>query len=66
MARTVEVPVSLMKKLARASDALASFEDELEDYLLSHDEEFTDRMRDARSAHLAGKVRPLATCRRLR
>ena len=59
MPRTVEVPISLLKNLARVADAFAHFEDELEDYLLSQDEQFIGRMREARSAHLAGKVRPL-------
>ena len=64
MSRTVEVPVSLLRKLARASNALASFEDELEDYLLARDDQFIQRMRDARSAHQAGKVRPLAVLKK--
>ncbi len=45
--------------MARASSAFALLEDELEDYLLSRDPQFVTRMREARSAHLAGKVRPL-------
>ena len=56
MARTVEVPVSLLKAMARASEALGRLEDELEDYLLGQDREFIDRMREARAGHLAGDV----------
>lgn len=59
MAKTVEVPVSLLRSMARAADVFARFEDELEDYLLSQDARFVSRMREARAAHLAGKVRPL-------
>ncbi|MBI2916523.1 MAG: hypothetical protein HYY01_00890 [Chloroflexi bacterium] len=60
MAETVEVPLSLIKKMARAADAFAQLEDELEDYLLAQNPEFVSRMREARAAHLAGNVRPLA------
>jgi hypothetical protein len=59
MPKTVEVPVSLLRKMTRAATAFAEFEDELEDFLLSRDTEFTGRMRDARAAHMAGQVRSL-------
>jgi hypothetical protein len=48
-----------LKSLARAADAFSRFEDELEDYLLSRDERFVRRMREARAAHLAGDTLPL-------
>ena len=60
MARTVEVPVSLLRKMTRAADAMARLEDELEDYLLSRDAEFVADMREARADHLAGRVQALA------
>jgi uncharacterized protein (UPF0297 family) len=60
MAKSVEVPVSLLKKMARAAEAFSQFEDDLEDYLLSRDPQFVARMRDARAAHLAGRVRSLS------
>lgn len=60
MAKSVEVPVSLLKKLARAAEAFSQLEDDLEDYLLSRDPEFVARMREARAAHLAGRVRRLS------
>ena len=60
MAKSVEVPLSLLRKMARAAEAFARLEDELEDYLLARDPQFIARMREARSAHLAGQVRPLA------
>lgn len=59
MAKTVEVPLSLLRRMARAAEAFAQLEDELEDYLLSRDPEFIARMREARAQHLAGKMRPL-------
>ena len=64
MATTVEVPVSLLRKLARAAQAFSELEDDLEDYLLSRDPRFVARMRDARVAHLAGRVRPLSDVKR--
>ncbi|HLF09470.1 MAG TPA: hypothetical protein VI789_09025 [Dehalococcoidia bacterium] len=60
MANTIEVPISLLRKIARAGEAFSQLEDELEDYLLSRDDEFIARMRGARAAHLAGQTRPLA------
>jgi hypothetical protein len=60
MVKSVEVPVSLLKKMARAAEAFRQFEDDLEDYLLSKDPRFVARMREARAAHLAGRVRPLS------
>ena len=60
MAKSVEVPVSLLKKMARAAEAFSQFEDDLEDYLLSRDPQFVARMREARAAHLTGQVRPLS------
>jgi hypothetical protein len=59
MAKTVEVPVSLLRKMARAATAFREFEDELEDFLLAQDDAFIGKAREARSAHVAGKVRSL-------
>ena len=59
--KTVEVPVSLLKKMARAAEAFRQLEDDLEDYLLSRDPKFMARMREARAAHLAGQVRLLSS-----
>ena len=60
LAKTVEVPASLLRKLARAAEAFGRLEDDLEDYLLSRDPHFVARMREARAAHLAGRLRPLS------
>ena len=64
MATTVEVPVSLLRKLARVAQAFSELEDDLEDYLLSRDPEFVARMRKAREAHVARQVRPLSELKR--
>ncbi|MBM3158003.1 MAG: hypothetical protein FJ004_12075 [Chloroflexi bacterium] len=60
MAETVEVPVSLLKKLVEAARTFDELEDELEDYLLAKDSKFIARMRQARTEHLSGKVRLLS------
>jgi hypothetical protein len=60
MAETMEIPVSLLRKLAEAARAFEELEDELEDYLLANDSELLDRMRQARAEHLSGNVRPLS------
>jgi hypothetical protein len=54
MAKTVEIPIALLKAMARATEAFGRLEDELEDYLLGQDPAFIARMREARSSHLAG------------
>lgn len=59
MAKTIEVPVSLLRKMARAATAFSDFEDELEDFLLARDDAFISGMRESRRAHLAGEVRSL-------
>ena len=64
MARSIEVPLSLLRKVARATDAFAQLEEELEDYLFSRDAEFVARSREARAAHLGGQVRPLDDLKR--
>jgi hypothetical protein len=60
MAKSVEVPVSLLRKMIRAAEAFSQFEDDLEDYLLSRDPQFVARMRETGAAHLAGQVRSLS------
>lgn len=56
MAKTVEIPMTLLKAMARATEAFGRLEDELEDYLLSQDPEFIAKMRAARASHLAGNL----------
>ncbi len=57
MAETVQVPVSLLRKMSRAATAFAEFEDELEDFPLSQNVELISRLREARAAPTAGHVR---------
>ena len=64
MAQTIEVPVSLLRKMARAATAFSAFEDELEDFLLAQDDAFISKVREARASHLAGTVRSLDEIKR--
>jgi hypothetical protein len=61
---SVSVPVSLLEKIVEAARALEDFEGELEDYLLSQDDAFVARLRQARAHHLEGEVRPLDALKR--
>lgn len=60
MPRTVTIPVSVLKKLQSATKAAVEAQDALEDYLLSVDEPFLNRMRAARASHRARQTKPLA------
>jgi hypothetical protein len=56
---SVSMPVSLLEKMIEAARTFEAFGDELEDYLLSQDAAFLERMRQARAHHLEGEARPL-------
>ena len=64
MAKTIEVPVSLLRKMARAATAFGAFEDELEDFLLAQNDEAIGKLREARASHRAGQVRSLDEIKR--
>ena len=55
----ISIPVSLLHRMSEAVQVLEEFQDELEDYLLSQDTAFLERMRQARAHHLNGKTRTL-------
>jgi len=59
MQKTIEMPTSLIGKISKAAKAFEALEDELEDFLLSKDHEFLEKMRKAKKAHRAGKTKPL-------
>lgn len=59
MSKTVEVPISLIKKLSKATHAFKELEDKLEDFLLLSDPEFLAKILRSRADHLAGKTRPI-------
>jgi hypothetical protein len=58
MADTVEVPISLLQRMARATEAFESLEEELEDFLVSQDRALIERLKKARESHLRGELRP--------
>jgi len=55
----VSIPVSLFQKMSEAARAFDLFQGELEDYLLSQDDDFLTRMRQARTHHLKSETRSL-------
>lgn len=57
----VSIPVSLLQKMSEAARVFETFQDELEDYLLSQDAAFLARMRQARAHHLKGETSSLDT-----
>jgi hypothetical protein len=60
MGHTVEVPTEIIRKFARATDALDELHDAFEDYFISHNPKLLRELRRARREHLAGKTRPFA------
>lgn len=56
---TIEVPVSLIKKISKAAQAFHELENELEDHLLLSDPEFLKKMRRSRKNHLDARTKPL-------
>ena len=58
-ADTVSIPVSLLQKVSEAAQAFDVFQGELEDYLLSQNDDFLTRMRQARTHHLKSETRSL-------
>ncbi|MBI5632219.1 MAG: hypothetical protein HZA15_01920 [Nitrospirae bacterium] len=64
MTKTIEVPVSLLNKISRAAKAFEEVEDEMDDFFLSSDETFLQKMRRARKSHADGKTRSLASLKK--
>jgi len=60
MPRMISVPETLIDKISKAGRAFQALEDELEDYLLTSDQAFIEKMRRSRKAHLESKVRPFS------
>jgi hypothetical protein len=64
MPDTVTIPVAVLKKLEAAARAAEEAQDALEDYLLSENPRFLDRMRAARASHRSRRTKPLAFIRK--
>lgn len=64
MPRMISVPETLIEKISKAGRAFQALEDELEDYLLTSDQTFIEKMRRSRKAHVEGNVRPFSLLKR--
>lgn len=64
MPKTIEMPVTLVEKISRAAKAFEELEDELEDFMLSKDPKFLEKMQRAREDHLSGRTRPLKSLKK--
>ncbi len=58
------LPLSLFQKMSEVLGAFDAFHDELDDYLLSQDDAFLIRMRQARESHSKGRTRSLDLLKR--
>lgn len=64
MSQTVEVPLTLLRRLADASESFHALEEELEDFLLARDPKLLARLERARAQHLSGELRPFSGLRK--
>ncbi|MBI4824138.1 MAG: hypothetical protein HY805_07930 [Nitrospirae bacterium] len=64
MPKTIEMPISLIGKISKATKAFEELEDEIEDFLLVKDPEFLKKMHRARKDHLSGKTKPLKSLKK--
>ena len=55
---TITLPKRVLEEFLHASEAFASLQDTLEDYLIAHQPNLLKKLRQARREHLAGKTRP--------
>ena len=57
--KTISVPQRLFESMIEAYQKWEKFSDEFEDFILSKDEQFIQKMRKARKEHQTGKVKDL-------
>jgi len=57
--KTISVPQKLFECMFEAYRKWEKFSNEFEDFVLSSDKKFIEKMRKARKEHLKGKVRSL-------
>jgi hypothetical protein len=65
MAKTIEVPLSLLLKMTEAGEAFRSLEDELDDFLIAENKPLLTRLERARRQHQSGRLRPFSQIRRV-
>lgn len=58
MHETLQLPYSLVKRLAEVCVELEKAHDELEDFLISRNPTLLRKLRKARREHIEGKTRP--------
>ena len=63
MEETVEVPVSLLRKMVDAGEAFHSLEEEIEEFLIAQNPSLLVRLQAARESHLADRLRPFEVSR---
>lgn len=57
--KIIPVPQKLLNSLLETKQKWEEFSDELEDFLISSDDNFIDKLRKARKEHLDGKTKLL-------
>ena len=57
--KTIPIPQRLFESMIEAYQKWEKFSDEFEDFILSKDEQFIQKMRKARKEHRTGKVKDL-------
>lgn len=62
--KTISVPQQLLVSMVEAQKKWEEFSDEFEDFLLSLDKRFIEKMERAREEHLKGNVRDLQELKR--
>jgi hypothetical protein len=64
MSETIEIPVSLFRRMVEAGESFQNLEAEVENFMIAKDPSLLSRLQSARESHLAGKVRPFDEIRR--
>lgn len=62
--KTIPVPQKIFDSMIEVYQKWEKFSNEFEDFLLSSDREFIEKMRQARKEHLEGNVRILQSLKR--
>ncbi len=57
--RTIEMPQEIFKSMVKVYQTWEDFSDDFEDFALSIDEDFLEKMRRSKKEHLKGRTRSL-------
>jgi len=58
--KNISIPKNLFDSMIQTYQKWERFSNELEDFLMSSNDDFIKKMRKARQEHLGGKTKPLA------